>query len=143
MSRTVKIVLIAGGVLVLAMGTCVGGAAWWISSAKEGIVAMVDRVQTEAEAFGTQTDQQGCLDESVARNVACAGLICSAEVSIFLGLCLDVAQSTEGFCDDVPPMSEIMTSIRWRLDTCSRLAGSSEQRCTRLLAEWQRHCDRT
>lgn len=128
---------------MLAMGTCVGGAAWWISSRAEGMIAMAEGVQIEAEAFGTRTDQQGCLDESVARNVACAGLICSVEVSIFLGLCLEAAQSTEGFCDDVPPMSEIMTSIRWRLEACSKLADPSEQRCTRLVAEWQRHCHPT
>ena len=140
MSKTVKIVLIVLGSLLLLMGTCVGGGVWWLSSKAEEIKAGAEEMESEARGFAQVTDSRGCLDEAVRRNIAKTGLMDEVKIGVFLTTCLQHAAPAEGFCDGVPPESEIMASVKWRLAACQESADPDPQRCSRLMAPVQRHC---
>jgi len=139
MSKTVKILLIVGTALLLLCGTCVGGAVIYFKSKAGDLKAMGNQIKAEAEAFAATTDEQGCLDESLRRSVT-GGLMDEVGHGLFLGFCLAAAAPTEGFCDGVPEEKSIMRSVTWRLAACREHPEVEAQRCSRLLAPWQRHC---
>ncbi|MDF1564886.1 MAG: hypothetical protein P1V51_17720 [Deltaproteobacteria bacterium] len=140
MSKTVKIVLIVLGVLLLLSTTCVGGGLWWLSTKAESMKAQGDEMRREAEAFAETTDAAGCLDEATRRNLGDGNILDEVRTHVFLAACLRGARPTEGLCEGVPSMNQILTTVKWRLARCQQGSDPDPERCSRLLAKLQEHC---
>ena len=61
---------------------------------------------------------------------------------LFLRSCLDVTAEPANFCDGVPPTSEIMKTVRWRLAQCEAAGNAGDQTCNRLLQAIQDRCEK-
>ncbi len=139
MSTTAKVVLIIvsalGLLLVLVIGT---GVYWWTQHGEE-FVERSERAQAEGRAFGPTTDATGCLEEALARDARCDGLSCQVAANLFLESCLAASTASSGFCDGVPPESEMMKSVEWRASQCAE-RGRTGSGCSELFARVQEYC---
>lgn len=62
-----KVLLIVVLVLVLlVVGVVVAGGVWWMRN-KDAVMSRAKEVVSEGQDFGSSTDNQGCVDESLAR----------------------------------------------------------------------------
>lgn len=142
-SKGVKILLLVLGLCFLGMiGVGVAGYLW-VDANKDRIKEGVIEVGDEAKAFGEKTDQNGCMTEGRARGKACGafGPMCEAKVLMFLRVCLDYAKPVPGFCDGVPPESDIVGSATWALEQCGAADAVTNNRCSRLQQARQGYCE--
>ena len=128
-----KGLLIAFGVLALIGIAIVGGITWWVMANKDRLVSESRDTMAEAKAFAESHDQDACVGEGLRKVAACDGFMCEAQTKIFTTFCLQQAEPTPGFCDGVPPTSEIMNTSRWVVAECERRGKKGNQRCSRLV----------
>ena len=93
--KALLIVIVA--IFVLAIGV-VALAGYIIYRNKDAVIAKTKQIGTEAKEFGEKTDNQGCVDESIARYKAEPGFTKAISTSIFMRICLDNSRPTPGFC---------------------------------------------
>src|SRR5581483_837827 len=105
---------------ILIVGVVGAGVFWWMRN-KDALMARAKEVVTEAKDFGSKTDNQGCVDESISRYKKEPGFSSAISNAIFMRTCLDASKPTPGFCNDVPKKTEFMKSAEWRRDQCSRI----------------------
>ena len=128
------VLLVVLGVAVLGIGLVVGGIVWWVHANKDRLVAMGREAETSAAEFAASHDQDACVGEGLKKTDACDGIMCEAQTKIFLEKCIQRATPTPGFCEDVPPSSEIMKTVSWVQEQCRRRGRpADDQRCTRLM----------
>jgi len=128
-------------IVLLVLGVVVGGVVWW-SRNKDKLVGRVKEVAIEGREFGRSTDNQGCVDETVARYKKEPGFTAVISNSIFTRACLDASRPTPGFCNDVPKVTEFMKSAEWRASQCRRVDLSSDSYCQQLFQPVQEYCER-
>lgn len=140
MPTWVKVVLVVvlAGFAILAVGIVV--AARWVRHRGHALMEEGKVVVADAERFGKGKEEEACMTESFARLKACDGFICEAKTKVFLTHCLGAANKSAETCNAVPRRSEIMASVRWQLDECSRRGMPNDQPCTRLLQGLQEYC---
>lgn len=136
-------------ILLIVLGLCFGGmvglgvaAYLWVDSNKGRFKDKIMEVAEEATAFAETTDQAGCMAEAEARGKACGafGLKCEMKAVMFLRICLEEAEPTPGFCDGVPPESDIIESAKWTLEQCGAADTVHNNRCSRLQKPRQGFC---
>jgi hypothetical protein len=128
-------------VVLLVVGVVVGGVVWW-SHNKGKLMARAKEVVTEGNEFGRQTDNKGCVDESIARYKKEPGFTTVISNSIFTRACLDTSRSTPGFCSDVPKVTEFIKSAEWRKSQCLDVGLGSDSYCPQLFQPMQEFCER-
>ncbi len=106
-------------IVLLVVGVIVGGVVWW-SRNKDKLLARGKEVMTEGRDFGRNTDNQGCVDESMSRYKKEPGFTNAISTSLFTRACLDASRATPGFCSDVPKPTEFIKSGQWRVEQCRR-----------------------
>lgn len=127
------IMLIVLGVLMVLGGLAIGGTAWWFISNKDRIVAESAKSVADGKEFAATNEQSSCVREGLRKLDSCSGMICEAQTQIFTTACIQRASRTPGFCDGVPPESEILKASFWVTGECERLGKVGNQRCARLL----------
>ncbi len=133
-SRVWLVVLILLGVVVLIGVLVVGGAVWWFSANKERLVAMGREAEADATEFAPGHDQDACVGEALRKTDACDGIMCEAKTKIFLERCIRKATSTPGFCDGVPQQGEIMKTVTWVQEQCTKRGrAADDQKCSRVM----------
>ncbi len=143
MSKNMKIVLIIMGcVLLLCTGIAGAGFYWFSTSGKD----LIEQVKTgtkkgmeEGAELGKTSDKNVCLAESIKRLEGDSSMTSAISASLFMSSCLDSAKPTPGFCDGVPPQSEMTKSVEWIVKKCKE-EGSSGQGCQQLMQVVIRHC---
>jgi hypothetical protein len=101
----------------------------------------MDAGKKEGQDFGKGTDNQGCLDASVARNRKAQGITEMMKSSIFLRSCLEASRPTPEFCDGVPGVFEITKTVQWRKEQCQKYDMSPDDPgCTQLFQQVQQFC---
>lgn len=90
---------------VIILGLVGGGFFIWLESQKDELRAMGIEAEEEAKKFAASTDSEGCLQEALSRIPAHDTLLLRVRNGIFLYACLESAEYTPGFCDDVPEKS--------------------------------------
>ena len=90
------LIIVAVIVVLLVVGVIVGGVVWW-SRNKDALLGRAKEVSAEAENFGRNSDNQGCVDESVSRYKKEPGFGSAISTSIFMRTCLNVSRPTPGF----------------------------------------------
>jgi hypothetical protein len=128
------ILLILGGVTVLSCGLLIGGAMWWFDANKGRLLEEGKQVMQEAEAYAASHDQNECVEEGLRRTDACVGFTCAVGVKIFTSTCIKKAQESAGFCENVPPKTEIIKTSLWVVEECQRRGRmADDQACHRIM----------
>lgn len=145
MNKTVKIILIAFGILFLLSATVCGGGYLWLRSQQDELAEEGHRLRLEADEFAKNSDQEGCVTEALRRMNDCdpgdlTGAICRGKQGAFLTGCLRKAMPTQGFCDGVPPPTEIMEMINWSLKRCAAADRANNQACAKMYGSVASYC---
>ena len=94
------------------------------------------QIRREAIAFGTGKSDQDCVAEGLRRAKPETGVIDTAKVQAFVGVCADHA-SRSGLCDAVP--EGIMKISQWSVNECKR-RGRNDDACIQILNSFATHC---
>ena len=141
MPTGVKVVLVIVGVVVLLIAGVAGlGVYVWKKHGPE-LVASGKQGMEEGRSFGEGTDNQGCVDEGVARNRKAKGFGELMKSGIFLRSCLDASRPTPNFCDGVPGALQIMKTVEWRKAQCEKYGLGQDQQCSQLFQQVQQFCE--
>src|SRR5260370_20430370 len=137
-----KVLLIVVVVIVVLVLGCIGAGVYYVSRNKDAWLAKVKAVASEGRDFGSSSDNQGCVDESISRYKKEPGFGSTISNSIFMQSCLDASRPTPNFCADVPKVTEFMKSAEWRVDQCRKTDLSSDNYCQQLFQPVQQFCER-
>jgi len=136
-----KILLIIAIAVVLLIGAAVGtGVIWWMKN-KDALMARAKEVVAEGKEFGSNKDNQACVDEAIARYKREPGFGSTLSNSIFMRSCLDASRPTPGFCDSVPQRGEFMKTAEWQLEQCRKADLSRDSYCRQLFQPVQQFCE--
>jgi len=135
------LLIVAIIVVLLIVGVVGAGVFWWMRN-KDALIARAKEVVTEAKDFGSKSDNQGCVDESILRYKKEPGFSNAISNGIFMRTCLDASKPTPGFCTDVPQTSEFMKSAEWRRDQCGKVNLSKDSYCQQLFQPVQDYCEK-
>jgi hypothetical protein len=142
MPRWAKALIIAGVLIVLLVIGVIGAGLYWWSNNKDALMAKAKALVEEGQDSGRQTDNQGCVDQAVARYKRDPGFTNGISSGIFMESCLRVSRATPGFCDGVPRETEFIKSANWQQAECERVGLSSDQYCRQLFQGVERFCDK-
>ena len=141
MPTWLKAVLIIGALIILLIAGVAGlGYYVWKKHGPE-LVASGQRGMEEGREFGAQTDNQGCVDEGVARHRRAAGFGDNLRTGIFLHSCLEASRPVPNFCDGVPGALQFMKTVEWRRAQCERYGLGQDQQCPQLFQQVQQFCE--
>lgn len=113
-----KVLSVVLGVIVL-LGAAAGGAYWWWQRNGADMIADVNSTMTEAAAFAAGKDSSACVEEAAARAKG-SGFTGAIKARLFLTSCLRAARLEPGFCDGVPGVTAILTSVGWQQELNQR-----------------------
>jgi hypothetical protein len=141
MPTWMKVLLVIGVLLVVLI---VGGAVAIFFLARTygpGLVEAGKQTYSEGVEYGRRTDNEGCLNEAVARQARADGLTDLIKNNVFMRACLEASRPTSGFCDGVPRQTEFMKSIGWQQQQCQRYGLTPEKQCSQLFGQVQQFCE--
>lgn len=136
--KVLLIILLVG--ILLIVGVIAAGGFWFYRN-KDALVAKTKAIAEEGRDFGKNTDNQGCVNETLSRYKADPGFTSAISNSIFMRLCLDASRPTAGFCDDVPKQTEFIKSAQWRKEQCQRFSLEPDTQCHGLFKIVQQFCE--
>jgi hypothetical protein len=113
----------------------------YVARNKDAWLAKGKEVMTEGRDFGRDSDNQGCVDQSVSRYKKEPGVGSAISTSLFMRACLQSSKPTPGFCNDVPRQTEFIKSAEWRVSQCRHFDLSSDSNCNNLFAPVQQFCE--
>src|SRR6266852_1077465 len=137
-----KALLIVAVAIVLLVLGCIGAGVYWWTKNRDALIARGKAVVTEGRDFGRNTDNQGCVDESISRYKKEPGFGSAISNSLFMRSCLDSSRPTPNFCTDVPKATEFVKSAQWRVEQCRRIDLSSDSYCQQLFQPVQEFCEK-
>lgn len=136
-----KALLIVLGVLViLIVGAVIIGVVY-VARNKDAWLAKGKEVMTEGADYGRNTDNKGCVEQSISRYKKEPGLGTSISTSLFTRACLNTSKPTPGFCSDVPGQTEFIKTAEWRITQCRVYDLSSDRNCQNLFTPVQQFCE--
>jgi hypothetical protein len=138
-----KALLIVAIVVVMLVVGVVADGVYLFTWGKDALIARSKAINTEGTDFGHQTDNQGCVAESVSRYKKEPGFTSSISTSIFLTDCLDASRPTRGFCAEVPNQRNYSRSPEWRIEQCRHFDLASDKYCPEFFGPVQQFCERT
>ncbi|HEV7889715.1 MAG TPA: hypothetical protein VGP08_03705 [Pyrinomonadaceae bacterium] len=141
MPTWLKAVLIIGGLLLVLLLAAVGTLVYLGVKHGPALIEAGKHSLEEGHAYGRTTDEQGCVDEAVARHKRAEGLSGIISTSFFMNSCLEVSRPTPNFCDAVPRRSEFMKGAQWQMDECKRYGLRPERQCGQLFQQVQQYCE--
>lgn len=141
MPTWLKVVLIVGGLLLVLALAAVGTIVYVAQKYGPGLVEAGKHALDEGQAYGRTSDEQGCVDEAVARHKRAEGFTGILHTNLFMRSCLDASRPTPNFCDAVPQRMEFVKAARWQLDECKRYGLTPEKQCGQLFQQVQQYCE--
>ena len=134
--------LLTGCVVLVVLGiVAVLAGVWWLRQNKDRLLEQGKAVRAEGEAFGRSATASACVDKALETYRGGSGLMRELHARIWLGGCFETATPESALCTGVPPKSEIMRTVAWRLGECSRRGLDGDKGCTRILEELQQYCE--
>ena len=130
--------LIAAVLGILLLG---GGGFFFWKYYGEGMVEAAKQTVDEGQAFGRDSDEWRCLNESLDRYRRESGMASAIKARIFLKSCLDASSGAAGFCDGVPATTEFRRTIAWRQEKCEQANLAGDQFCQQFFEEVQQYCN--
>lgn len=141
MPTWLKVVLIVGGLLLVLVLAAVGTLVYVAQKYGPGLVEAGKHALEEGQAYGRTSDEQGCVDEAVARHKRAEGFAGVINTNLFMRSCLETSSPTPNFCDAVPQRMDFMKAARWQLDECKSYGLSPESQCGQLFQQVQQYCE--
>ena len=129
--------LIAAVLGVLLLG---GGGYFFYQYYGKDMIGAIEQSLNEGQAFGRESDEARCMNESLARLRADRTLTSAIKTRIFLQGCLDASSGTAGFCDGVPGILEFSRTVSWRQEKCEQVNLAGDQMCQQMFEEMQKYC---
>ena len=127
--------------LVLLFGAGVSVLTWrFVSSNKDAWLNRGTEALAEGERAGRDLDERACVETAIARLKDDASFGTGLGARLWLSGCLNTSRHTDGFCDKVPPPTEIMKTIEWSASACLRYGLGNNSGCTGLMQQTQKHC---
>jgi hypothetical protein len=139
MSKLAKTLLIMVGALCLLIGGAFLAAKSWWENNSERLKMAATQARSDGEVLGRASDNTGCVTAGLGRYRAAPGMTNAIMTRIYLGSCLEQSRPSPGFCDGVPPRTEIMKSGIWAGTECARLS-AGDSHCSNLVGEIQEYC---
>jgi len=121
------LLIVAAVIVLLVLGTIGAGVYWWAKN-KDALLARGKEVMTEGRDFGRQSDNQGCVDESIVRYKKEQGFLSAVSATRFMRGCFESSRPTPGFCDNVP-LGDMMKMAEWRDAQCRRYDLANDRNC--------------
>ena len=115
MTGVVKGILITVVVLVVLSAIAIGLGVYWIRAHGGEFVEKSKQTLAEGQKFGKETDNQGCVTETISRHKQNPGITGLLSTQLFLNACLQTSRPTPGFCD-IPEQLDFMKSAEWQQD---------------------------
>jgi hypothetical protein len=137
--KVLLIILLVG--ILLVVGVIAAGGIWFYRN-KDVLKAKLETVTTEARDFGKNTDNQGCVNETISRYKTGPGITSAMSNAIFVRICLDNSRETPGFCESVPKQREFMKTAQWRKEQCQRAGLERDSYCESLFTPVQQFCEK-
>lgn len=134
--KALLIVAIIGAVLFV--GVISAGVIWWTRN-KDGLRTRAKESVAMGRGFGRNTDNQGCVDESISRYKKDPGFFSALNNSGFIDGCLETSRLTPGFCDNIP-LGDMMKMSAWREAQCRRYDLPNDQKCGLLFTSVMMFC---
>jgi hypothetical protein len=136
MNKVGKVFLIGcGGVVLLGVAAVVAIGLYMRSHGGEMLAVREQGVADGRKLVGT-----ACVDEALGRPAA--GFGDALDSRLWLDGCLEGSNPGEAVCAGVPPQTEIMKSVQWRMEQCQAHGHANDNGCTNLLASVQQYCER-
>ena len=132
------LLIVLAVVVLLVVGLIGAGAVWWMRN-KDALRARAKEIVAEGKDFGKTTDNQGCVDEAVARYKKEPGFLNAFSNQGFLKGCLEASRPTPGFCDNIP-VGELMKMKEWQESQCPRYNLETDRNCQTLLMSIAMYC---
>ena len=142
MPTWMKVLLVAGVLLVVLLVAAFVVGFFVVRRYGPGLVEAGRQTVAEGAEYGQRTDNEGCLNEAVARQARVEGFGDMIKNNVFMRACLEASRPTPGFCDGVPSQVEFMKAIGWRAEQCTRYGLKPEQQCDQLFQQVQQFCDK-
>ncbi len=142
MPTWLKVLIVVGGILVLLVVAAAVGLFYVARTYGPGIIEAGKHSMEEGREYGRRADNEGCLNEAVARQARADGFTAMIKINVFMRACLEASRPTPGFCDGVPGRTEIMKGARWQMDQCKRFGLKPESQCGQLFQQVQMYCER-
>lgn len=120
-----------GVIVVLVIGAIVFGVVY-VARNKDAWTAKGREVAAEGKNFGANSDNQGCVDETVVRYKREPGYFNALKASLFTQGCLEESRPTPGFCDRVP-VGDMTKLTEWRARQCEHYDLAKDPNCERFL----------
>ncbi len=141
MSKTVKTLLIVGGILVFLAVVCIGSVAFlgYYFVDQEG----VEKSSQEGTEFGKTTDNLGCQTKvvSIVKQVRDIELNETLKARYFFGSCLKTSRPTPNFCDRVPSdWTDILNDDKGKEAECEKLGLRGSNACHQVMKEKLDYC---
>jgi hypothetical protein len=136
-----KVLLIAGVLLVLLIVGGVVAVYFLARTYGPGLVEAGKQTYNEGVEYGRRTDNEGCLNEAVARQARADGFADMVKNNVFMRACLEASRPTPAFCDDVPRQTEFMKAIAWQSRQCQHYGLPPEKQCGQLFQQVQQFCE--
>ena len=136
-----KALIIVLAIIVVLVAGVIAAGVYWFYRNKDAFIARGKAIATEGRDFGLDTDNQGCIDESIRRYKREPGFRAGISNSIFMRTCLDASRPTPGFCDDVPKQTEFIKTAQWRIEQCRHVDLVSDNNCHNLFTPMQQFCE--
>lgn len=134
---TLIIVVLFGVLFVVAI---IGGV-YVVKRYGPGMVEAGKQTLAEGQEYGRRTDNEGCLNEAVARHNRSDGFKETIKTNLFLRTCLEASRPTQGFCDGVPHQTEFVKAVEWQMQQCARYNLKTEKQCGQLFQQVQQFCE--
>ena len=141
MPTWMKVLLIVGVLLVVVLVGALVAGYFVVRRYGPGLVEAGKQTYDEGVEYGRRTDNEGCLNEAVARQARAEGFTDLIKNNVFMRACLSASRPTQGFCDAVPRRTEFMKSIGWQQEQCQRYGLSPEKQCNQLFSQMQQFCE--
>jgi hypothetical protein len=138
--KVLLIILLIGILLVVGLAAAAG---FWFYRNKDALVAKTKAIAEDARSFGENSDNQGCVNETISRYKADPGFTSAMSNTIFMRLCLDASRATPGFCDAVPKQTEFRRTAQWRKEQCQRVELERDSYCESLFSPIQQFCEKS
>jgi hypothetical protein len=138
----VKVLLILFALGVLCVCLFIGGTVWWFMRNKDDLVARATAARAEGTAYAPGKTNEQCVTEALRRTAAAGDLelITRTCAGFFLDACLESSEPSPDVCAGVPPSSEMMTTVAWRMKECQRRGQPDAQSCGQTLEHLQTFC---
>jgi hypothetical protein len=136
-----KGMIIAGVSIVLIVIVGIGLAVYWVAQRSGPLMAKAKEAMEDGVRVGGSTDNKGCVAEALTRYKKERGFTSAVTSNTFLTACLKVSRPTEGFCDDVPGVTEFMKTAEWQKDRCAREGLVNDAYCPQLFTPIASYCE--